>query len=280
MADGANISDSNPDGAHRQSTEEKTPVSLESEQAILGAILFDNEVYYRVSAYLKPEHFYDPVHQLIYDAAGRLINSGRVAAPKIVHTFLSSSEGFLEAGGQNYLESLARNVPSTAGAHDYARIVFDLAVCRGLIGIGAEMIERAREVDLDDSPARQLEDAEQSLYKLAETGKYGGGFITFRAAITEAIDLADQAVKRDGGLAGVATGLRDLDHMMGGLHKSDLVILAGRPSMGKTALATNIAVNAARAHRAERQPDGALKTVDGAIVGFFSLEMAAEQIAT
>ena len=209
-----------------------------------------------------------------------MITSGRLAAPTIVNTFLSASQGFTEAGGQKYLEDLARNVPSTAGAHDYGRLVYDLAVARGLISIGSEMMERARDSSLDDDPARQLEDAEQALYKLAETGKYGGGFTTFRSAIIEAIELADAAVKRDGGLAGVATGLRDLDNMMGGLHPSDLVILAGRPSMGKTSLATNIAVNAARAYKAEKQPDGSVKAADGAVVGLFSLEMAAEQLAT
>lgn len=279
MADGANINNGTPRGGD-QHTEERVPVSLEAEQAILGAILFDNEIYYRVSAFLKPEHFFDPVHQLIFDACGKLINSGRLAAPTIVDTFLSTSEGFREAGGRRYLEQLAANVPATASAHDYARVVFDLAVCRGLINIGTEMIDRARETTLDDDPARQLEAAEQSLYKLAETGKYGGGFKSFRSAITEAIEIADAAVKRDGGLAGVATGMRDLDNMMGGLHPSDLIILAGRPSMGKTSLATNIAVNAARAYRAERQPDGTVKAVEGAVVGLFSLEMAAEQIAT
>jgi len=280
MADGANISNDSQHGPNRQPTEEKIPISLEAEQAILGAILFDNEVYYRVSAFLKPEHFFDPVHQLIFDACGRLINSGRLAAPTIVDTFLSASEGFREAGGRRYLEQLAANVPATASAHDYARVVFDLAVCRGLIKVGSEMIERARETSLDDEPARQVEDAEQALYTLAETGKYGGGFKSFRSAITEAIELADAAVKREGGLAGVASGLRDLDMMLGGLHASDLIILAGRPSMGKTSLATNIAVNAAKAYRAERQPDGSVKAAEGAIIGLFSLEMAAEQIAT
>jgi len=287
MADGANISvnssgnGNNPSGNdNKQTTEEKIPVSLEAEQAILGAILFDNEIFYRVSAYLKPEHFYDPVHELVYESCGTLINQGRLASPTIVDTFLSSSPGFQEAGGRKYLEQLAANVPATASAHDYARVVFDLSVCRGLMTIGSDMTERARESSLNDNPARQLEEAEQALYALAETGKYGGGFKTFRTAITEAIEIADAAVKRDGGLAGVATGLKDLDTMMGGLHPSDLLILAGRPSMGKTSLATNIAVNVARAHKSERQADGSMKTVEGGIVGFFSLEMAAEQLAT
>ena len=275
MADGAHTADiANPD------TEEKIPVSLDAEQAILGALLFDNELYYRAAAFLKPEHFYDPVHQIIYEACGDLIGSGRLASPVTVDTFLSSSSGYVEAGGKTYLEQLAANVPSTAGAVDYARIVFDLSVCRGLMTIGSEMSDRARVSTLEDPPSRQLEEAEQALYKLAETGKYGGGFKTFSSAITEAIELANAAVKRDGGLAGVATNLRDLDRMLGGMHPSDLIILAGRPSMGKTSLATNIAVNAAKHYRAEKQPDGTLKPVEGAIVGLFSLEMAAEQIAT
>jgi len=275
MADGASA-----ENIGIQGTEEKVPVSLDAEQAILGALLFDNEIFYRAAAFLKGEHFYDPVHQIIYEACGDLINSGRLASPVTVDTYLSSSSGYADAGGKKYLEQLAANVPSTAGAVDYARIVFDLSVCRGLMSIGSEMADRARVSSLEDPPVRQLEEAEQSLYQLAETGKYGGGFKTFRSAITEAIELANAAVKREGGLAGIATGMRDLDRMLGGLHPSDLVILAGRPSMGKTALGTNIAVNAARAYRAEKQPDGTMKPVEGAVVGFFSLEMAAEQIAT
>ncbi|MEO1135402.1 MAG: replicative DNA helicase [Pseudomonadota bacterium] len=275
MADGAT-------NAHpvSQDTEEKLPISLDSEQAILGAILFDNEIYYRVSAFLKGEHFFDPVHQLIFDAAGDLINSGRLASPVTIDTYLANAQGYLDAGGKRYLEQLAANVPSTAGATDYARIVFDLSVCRGLMTIGSEMTDRAKVATLDDHPSQQLQDAEQALYKLAETGKYGGGFKSFRTAITESIELANAAVKRDGGLAGVSSGLKDLDRMMGGLHPSDLIILAGRPSMGKSSLGVNVGVNVARAWRTEKQADGSLKTAEGGVVGLFSLEMSAEQIAT
>ncbi|MEL6371906.1 MAG: replicative DNA helicase [Pseudomonadota bacterium] len=263
------------DGAH-----DPAPFSLEAEQAILGSILFDNEIYYRVSAYLKTEHFYDPVHQLIYDACGTLISQGNLASPVMIDTYLSTSKGFSEAGGRKYLERLAATVPGTTSSHDYARLVFDLSVCRGLISIGGDLIDRAKRVTLEDPPNKQLEEAEQSLYKLAETGKYGGGFVSFRTAIAEAIEVADAAVKRDGGLAGVSTGLDDLDAMMGGLHPSDLIILAGRPSMGKTSLVTNVAVNVARAYKPVRQPDGTIKADRGGIVGFFSLEMSADQLAT
>ena len=279
MADGANPLKHDPNEP-AQRAGERTPFSLESEQAVLGAILFDNEIYYRIASFLKTEHFFDPVHQLIYNTCGALVNQGRLASPVMVDTSLSAAPGYLDAGGRKYLEQLAANVPSTAGAPDYARVVFDMSVRRGLISVGSEMIDRARDASLEDHPGAQLAEAEQALYKLAETGKYGGGFISFRTAIADAIDLADAAVKRDGGLAGVSTGLRDLDHTLGGLHPSDLIILAGRPSMGKTSLATNIALNAARAYRAERQQDGSVKTIDGAVVGLFSLEMAAEQLAT
>lgn len=276
MADGATT----PKPTSGADAPMKVPFNLDAEQAVLGALLFDNEVLYRVQSFLKAEHFYDPIHQLIFDAGGALIGGGRLASPLMVDNYLAASEGYREAGGRRYLEQLASNVPATASAVDYARVVFDLSVARGLIKIGGDMIDRAATANLDDEPARQLQDAEQALYKLAETGKYGGGFKSFRSAIADAIDIAEQAIKRGGGLAGVATGLRDLDQMMGGLHPSDLIIIAGRPSMGKSALATNIAVNAARAYKPVRQPDGAIKADEGAVVGLFSLEMSADQLAT
>jgi replicative DNA helicase len=271
MADGAPLDP--PQAA------EKIPFSLDAEQAVLGAILFDNEVYYRVSSFLKPEHFYDPVHGVIYGAMEKLISSGRLASPVMLNTYLQDEPAFAEVGGEGYLAALARAVPSTVGAPDYARVVFDLSVSRGLISLGTDMIEKARAADIDEDPQSQLEEAEARLYKLAETGKYGGGFKTFESALAEAIELANAAFQRDGGLAGVGTGLRDLDQKLGGLHPSDLLILAGRPSMGKSSLATNIAVNAARAYKPERQADGSIKAKEGAVVGLFSLEMSAEQLA-
>ena len=260
-------------------TEQKEPFNIDAEQAILGAILFDNEIYYRVSSFLKPEHFYDPIHQLIYNACDKLISGGRLASPVTLNTYLADNPAITEIGGAKYLTDLAMNVPSTAGSWDYARVVFDLAVSRGLITIGSGMIDRARTTDIDDDPRQQVEQAEAELYQLAETGKYGGGFQTFENALAEAINIANAAFERGGGLAGTTTGLVDIDKTLGGLHPSDLIVLAGRPSMGKTALATNIAVNAARAYRPERQPDGTIKAAEGAVVGFFSLEMSADQLA-
>lgn len=279
MADGANPLRKNSDGTS-SGAENRAPFNLESEQAVLGSILYDNEIYFRVTVILKSEHFFDPVHRLIFDACRALIEQSRLASPALIDASLSAIPGYLEAGGRKYLEQLAANVPSTAGALDYARVIAEMSVRRGLISIGGDMIERARAAMLDDEPGAQLADAEQALYNLAEKGKYGGGFKTFRTAIFEAIEIATAAVKRDGGLAGVATGLRDLDHTLGGLHPSDLIILAGRPSMGKSSLATNIALNVARAYKPERQPDGTMKASAGGVVGLFSLEMSSDQLAT
>ncbi|MEM9704842.1 MAG: replicative DNA helicase [Pseudomonadota bacterium] len=248
----------------------RLPYNIDAEQSVLGALLFDNEIYNRVSSFLKSEHFYDPIHTLIYQTCESLITQGRTASPAIVDAFLSQSNGFHELGGRNYLEQLAESVPALSGAHDFARIVSDLATSRGLIHIGADIMERAQHANLDDPPMVQVEDAEKALYGLAETGKYGGGFQSFHTAADTAIKIAAAAVKRGGGLAGLPTGFIDLDMMMGGLHSSDLIILAGRPSMGKTALATNVAVNVARELH---------KTNEDGVVGFFSLEMSAGQIA-
>ncbi|MEM9810888.1 MAG: DnaB-like helicase N-terminal domain-containing protein, partial [Pseudomonadota bacterium] len=154
---------------------DQTPYSLDAEQALLGAVLYDNEVFYKVNAYLKPEHFYDPLHGQIYGACEKLISSGRLASPVMLNTYLNEEEAFKEAGGERYLVQLAQAVPTTVGAADYGRLIFDLHVSRGLIGIGTNMIERAKAADIDDDPQGQVEVAEKELYSLAEKGTYGGG---------------------------------------------------------------------------------------------------------
>ena len=176
-----------------------------------------------------------------------------------------------------YLGRLAANATTIINAEDYGRTIYDLAIRRQLIEIGEALVNTAYDSPIDAPPSVQIEDAEQQLYELAETGKYGSGFEPFSSALTDAIDMAANAYRRDGGLSGLATGFTDLDHRMGGLQPSDLVIVAGRPSMGKTALATNIAYHVARSYKADNDSDNAL---DGAVVGFFSLEMSAEQLAT
>ena len=252
------------------------PHNIEAEQALLGAILVNNEACDRVSSFLKQEHFYDPLHGRIYDHAARLIWAGKRATPITLKTFFCD-EAVGELTVPQYLGRLAANATTIINAEDYGRTIYDLAIRRQLIKIGEGMVNIAYDAPIDAPPAVQIEDTEQKLYELAETGKYGSGFEPFTTALTDAIDMAANAYQRDGGLSGLATGFSDLDQKMGGLQPSDLIIVAGRPSMGKTALATNIAYHVAQTYR--RDPDSAAAR-DGAVVGFFSLEMSAEQLAT
>ncbi len=256
------------------------PHNIEAEQALLGAILVNNDASDRVSAFLEAHHFFDPLHGRIYEAAVKLIMAGKRATPITLKTFFEHEEPIGDLTVPQYLGRLAANATTIINAEDYARTVYDLSVRRNLIIIGEHMVNQAYESQVDFTPAIQIEEAEQQLYDLAETGKYGSGFEPFSTALTDAIDMAANAYQRDGHLSGIATGFRDLDQKMGGLQASDLVIIAGRPSMGKTAFATNIAYHVASAYKSEHLPDGTEKVTDGAVVGFFSLEMSAEQLAT
>ncbi|MBO1903784.1 replicative DNA helicase [Microvirga sp. 3-52] len=255
------------------------PSNIEAEQALLGAILVNNDAYYRVSDFLEAGHFIEDLHRRIYEVATSLIKAGKVATPITMKTFL----GDQDLGGitvSQYLARLAAEATTVINAEDYGRTIYDLAVRRNLINIGEDMVNVAFDAPVDSAPRDQIEEAERRLYALAETGRYDGGFQRFSDALTAAIDMAAAAYKREGALSGISTGLVDLDRSLGGLQPSDLVILAGRPAMGKTSLVTNIAFNIAKAYQAEKQQDGTLKTVNGGIVGFFSLEMSAEQLAT
>ena len=256
------------------------PHNIEAEQSVLGAILVNNDAFYRVSDFLEPKHFFEPIHQIIFETASSLIRAGKIATPVTLKTFLPADT---DLGGMTvgqYLARLAAEATTIINAHDYGRTIYELALRRDLIGIGTDMVNVAFDAPVDFAPRAQIEDAERRLYELAESGRYDGGFQRFAQALTVAVDMAAKAFQRDGKLSGIATGLRDLDVKMGGLQPSDLVIVAGRPGMGKTALATNIAYNVAKAHRAEVQADGTMKSVNGGIVGFFSCEMSAEQLAT
>lgn len=256
------------------------PHNIEAEQALLGAILVNNEAFYRVSDFLEPEHFYEGLHSQIYETAAQLIRVGKVATPITLKTFLPADEQVGEITVSQYLVRLATQATTIINAVDYGRSIYDLAIRRSLIGIGEDLVNVAFDSAVDHAPRDQIEDAEKRLYELAEQGRYDGGFHSFTDALKDAIDMASAAYQRDGHLSGVATGLRDLDRQMGGLQSSDLIILAGRPAMGKTALATNIAFNIAKAYVGETQPDGTTKALNGGIVGFFSLEMSSEQLAT
>ncbi|HYD27145.1 replicative DNA helicase [Brevundimonas sp.] len=252
------------------------PHNLEAEQALLGSLMFDNAVFERLSDRLRGSHFYEPFHQRLYDAIEDHVRQGLLAEPTILMERFKQDPAFQEFGGLRYLADLVDRAPPGANAPDYARVVYDLALRRDLIRIGGEIIKEAPQPET--AAIDQIESAEQQLYNLAETGKPSSGFVSFSTALSGAVQMAAEAYQRDGKLAGLATNLDDLDQKLGGLHPSDLLILAGRPSMGKTALATNIAFNVARNYRWEPTPEGR-KTVSGGVVAFYSLEMSAEQLA-
>ncbi len=255
------------------------PHNLEAEQALLGAILVNNDAFDRVSDFLRPDHFQEEIHRRIFEIASALIRAGKIATPVTLKTFL----GDQDLGGftiPQYLARLAADATTIINAADYGRMVYDLAIRRNLISIGEEVVNVAYDAPVDHSPRNQIEEAERQLYTLAESGRADGGFQRFSDALTTAIDVAATAYERDGKLSGIATGMTDLDRTLGGLQPSDLVVLAGRPAMGKTALATNIAFNIAKSYQFQVKPDGTHETTNGGIVGFFSLEMSAEQLAT
>jgi len=255
------------------------PHNVEAEQALLGAILVNNEAFYRVSDFLEPVHFFEPIHQKIFELGASLIRAGKVASPVTLKTFLPPDLDVAGLTASQYLARLAAEATTVINAEDYGRTIYDLAIRRSLIIIGEDLVNVAYDAPVDLAPREQIEDAERRLFELAETGRYDGGFQRFATALTSAVDMAARAYQRDGKLSGLATGLNDLDRMMGGLQPSDLVILAGRPGMGKSALATNIGYHIAKSWRGEVRPDGRMESVNGGIVGLFSLEMSASQLA-
>ena len=258
---------------------EALPHNIEAEQQLLGAILTNNDIYDRIAALVKAEHFFEPVHQRIFEIAVAKIQKNALASPVTLKGYLEEDAGLKELGGPAYLARLAGAAISAFAARDYAQMIYDLSVRRELIRLGQDISSRAQTIEVENDPRDQIIDAEQRLYTLGEQGTVEKGFVSFLKATTEAVQSALAAYQRDGGLAGISTGLADLDKKLGGLHPSDLLILAGRPSMGKTSLATNIAFNIAKAHKRGRLPDGGEGSVNGGVVGFFSLEMSSEQLA-
>lgn len=246
------------------------PHNLEAEQSLLSTLMHNNNAFERVEEFLKAEHFSHRAHQKIYRAMGRLIERGQVADPVTLKDFFQKDEDLTDIGGIEYLAYLATNALSFANILDYARLIYDLALRRSLINVSQELTEKAQGIHLESSAEDHIEWAEQQLFDLATTGQANSGFVEFRDALAGAISQAEKAFQRESKIVGVTSGLKDLDKWLGGLHPSDLIILAGRPSMGKTALATNIAFNAAKA---------SLKGKNGGITAFFSLEMSAEQLA-
>jgi replicative DNA helicase len=255
------------------------PHNYEAEMALIGAILANNLVFDKVNEFLRPEHFADALHGRIYEAAGKLIERGQIANVLTLKNMFDQDPALVEHGGAQYLARLAASVVTIINSEDYGRTIHDLHLRRQLIDLGEDMVNSAHAYDLELSATQQIETAEEQLFRLSETGEIEGGLRPLTEALTGAVNMAEAAVKREGHVTGVTTGLIDLDKKLGGLQPSDLVILAGRPSMGKTALATNIAFNAAQAYEETRDSAGGVKVVNGAKVAFFSLEMSSEQLA-
>ena len=256
------------------------PHNLEAEQALLGAILINNEAVNHVAPFLELEHFYLAVHGRIYEAVIKMIEKGQIASPVTLKHYFDNDDSLSDVGGASYLARLAGSAVTIINAEHYGKTILDLALRRDLIRIGEHMVNEAYDASIDENATAQIENAEQKLFNLAEDGSTDSGFRPFDSPLGIALDMITQACKRDGNLSGSTTGFADMDKLLGGMHRSDLIIIAGRPGMGKTALATNIAYNAASTFFEERDSQGNIISENGARVGFFSLEMSAEQLAT
>jgi replicative DNA helicase len=252
----------------------EVPNDIELEQALLGAILMNNEAHHIVSGYFRAEYFYEQVHGEIYEAISRLIAAGKKADALTVRSQLPH-ELTPEITMQEYLAKLSGAAATVLNAADYAHILQDMAIRRGLISISDGIAHAAAQPSTEVSAEKQIEEAERHLFELQKTGTSMKGFRRFNHALTDAVEMTAAAYQRQGKLAGISSGLHSLDRLMGGLQNSDLVVLAGRPAMGKTALATNVAFHAANHYRAGEND----KPDNGARVGFFSLEMSAPQLA-
>ena len=256
------------------------PQNVEAEAALLGALMIDNRLVEDVQLKLKAHHFFEPLHGRIYDSILKLTDRNMVANPVTLRPSFEADEAMKELGGPSYLATLTGSGAAIIGAKDFAQQVYDLALLRALIGVGRDLVEGALDTSEDVAPLEQIEKAETELYKVAEEGGAEGKAKSFGEATKLAVEMAEKALNSGGHLSGITTGLEGINAKVGGLHKSDLVILAGRPGMGKTSLATNIAFAAAQ--RFARDIEDGIEPAKsaGAPTAFFSLEMSADQLAT
>lgn len=253
------------------------PFNIEAEKVLLGALLVENRLVEDVVQTLRDEHFYEPLHARIYAQIKRLTDLNMLASPVTLRPLFEKDQALAALGGVDYLLTLAENPAVVLGARDCARQIYELALLRALVTVGTDLIEGATDTSQEVAPLKQIEAAEEALYKVAETGEVSGAVQQFSTAAAQAVDMAARAMKSGGHLSGLTTGLSGLNSKIGGLHNSDLIVLAGRPAMGKTALATNIAFSTA--FRAKQDARDDISPSTGAPVAFFSLEMSADQLA-
>jgi replicative DNA helicase len=256
------------------------PHNVEAEAALLGALMIDNRIAEDVQLKLRPDHFFEPVHARVYESILKLVDRNMIASPVTLRPMFEADEEMKELGGPAYLAQLTGGGAAIIGARDFAEQIYELALLRALIGVGREMVEHALDTSDSVDPKGQIEEAEAALYRVAEEGGGEGSVKTFAQATRLAVQMAEKALNTGGGLSGITTGFESINAKTGGLHHSDLVILAGRPGMGKTALATNIAFNAASRLVRDTEDGIAPEKSAGAGVAFFSLEMSADQLAT
>ncbi len=245
------------------------PNNIEAEQSVIGSILVNNEIFDEINTIISNVNFYDPMHQKIFSSIENLIYKGMLANPITLKNYFENEKD--EINIPEYLVKITKFSTSARQAIEYSKIIYDMFVRRELIKISEQMIDNAKENNIDTSGQNIIENSEKLLYDLAEKGTFNSSLIKFDDAMKQTIEMASAAYKNEGGIVGVPTGLRDLDDKLGGLHQSDLIIIAGRPSMGKTSLATNIAFNAAQ----NIQNNGSKSSI-----AFFSLEMSSEQLST
>ena len=250
-------------------TFKELPNNIEAEQSVIGSILVTNEIFDEINTIISNVNFFDPMHQKIFNAIESMIYKGMLANPITLKNYFENEKDELNI--PEYLVKITKFSTSVRQAIEYSKIIYDMFVRRELIKISEQIIDDAKESELDNSGQNIIENSEKLLYDLAEKGTFNSSLIKFDDAMKQTIEMASAAYKNEGGIVGVPTGLRDLDDKLGGLHQSDLIIIAGRPSMGKTSLATNIAFNAAK-----NIQDSATKSS----VAFFSLEMSSEQLST
>ncbi len=260
--------------------ESRLPRNVEAEAALIGALLIDNRIAVDVETSLSEEHFFEPLHGRLYRQILSIISRGMVATPVTLKPLFEADEALKSLGGPGYLAKLTASNVGLIGAKDLARQIYELALLRELVSVGRSLVERALDTSESVDPKGQIEEAEAALYRVSEGDEEQGGTKRFVSASKEAISLIDKAMKAGGGLSGVTTGLTSVNQKLGGLHHSDLLILAGRPGMGKTSLATNLAFNAANRWRQDIVDGVDPASSVGAPVAFFSLEMSADQLAT